>query len=168
LAARGIADRRVLAAMGRVPRERFVDPKLAALAYEDRPLPIGEGQTISQPYIVAVMSEAAAIRPGDRVLEVGTGSGYGAAVLAALGAEVFTIERNGALAGMARRHLADADYGAVTVVTGDGSLGLPPFASFDAIIVTAGGPEVPPALLEQLRIGGRLIMPVGRDPEAQQ
>jgi len=159
--ARGITDPLVLDAMRTVPRERFVPASLAAFAYDDGPLPIGEGQTISQPYIVAVMTQAARIKPGERVLEIGTGSGYGAAVLSRVAAEVYTIERIGALAETARRRLSELGYANVHVLEGDGSLGWAEHAPYDAILVTAGAPRVPKTLLSQLVIGGRLIMPVG-------
>jgi protein-L-isoaspartate(D-aspartate) O-methyltransferase len=161
LVARGIRDERVLAAFRKVPREAFVPPDLADFAYEDNPLPIGEGQTISQPYIVAVMTQAAGLKPGARVLEIGTGSGYGAAVLSRIAAEVYTVERVGALAEEARGRLARLGYANVHVREGDGSLGWVEHAPYDGIVVTAGGPRVPPALLSQLAVGGRLIMPVG-------
>ncbi|MBI1846524.1 MAG: protein-L-isoaspartate(D-aspartate) O-methyltransferase [Candidatus Rokubacteria bacterium] len=161
LAARGVRDPLVLAAMGKVPREQFVSARQAARAYEDGPLPIGEGQTISQPYIVALMTEALALARADRVLEIGTGSGYSAAVLAEIAAEVYTVERLAWLADRARQHLADLGYANVHVVTGDGTLGWPDHAPYDAIVAAAGGPRVPPALLEQLAIGGRLVIPVG-------
>jgi protein-L-isoaspartate(D-aspartate) O-methyltransferase len=161
LAGRGIRDAAVLQAMRSVPRERFVGTHQAPLAYADGPLPIAEGQTISQPFIVAAMLEAAAIGPGDRVLEVGTGSGYAAAVLGRLAARVTTIERHGALADAARERLAALGCGNVEVVQGDGSLGWPAAAPYDAILVAAAGPEVPAALKAQLAIGGRLVMPVG-------
>jgi protein-L-isoaspartate(D-aspartate) O-methyltransferase len=167
IAERGIRDPAVLAAMRRVPREAFVAPDRAERAYEDRPLPIGAGQTISQPYIVAVMTEALGLRPGDRVLEIGTGSGYAAAVLAVIAAEVYTIERIESLAASARRRLHDLGYANVHVRHGDGSLGWPEHAPYDAIVVTAGGPDVPPSLLRQLAIGGRLVMPVGPTPRSQ-
>ncbi|MEQ4575858.1 MAG: protein-L-isoaspartate(D-aspartate) O-methyltransferase [Gammaproteobacteria bacterium] len=160
LAARDIDDARVLEAMGAVPRERFVDSGMEALAYEDRPLPIGEGQTISQPYIVALMAQAAAIAPGGRVLEVGTGSGYAAAVLGRLAARVDTVERHAALAAQARERLRAIGQDNVHVHVGDGSEGWPSRAPFDAIVVAAGAPEPPPALREQLAIGGRLVIPV--------
>ena len=159
--ARGITDPLVLAALRAVPRERFVPPALARFAYEDRPLPIEAGQTISQPFIVAVMAQAAGLEPGARVLEIGTGSGYGAAVLSRLAAEVYTVERVGALAEAARDRLAALGYANVHVREGDGSLGWSEHAPYDAIVVTAGGPRVPEALLSQLASGGRLIMPVG-------
>ena len=157
IARRGVRDERVLEAMREIPRHEFVAPSAADSAYSDFPLHIPERQTISQPYIVAVMTEAARIRPGDRVLEVGTGSGYAAAVLSVLAARVYTIERIPALAETATAHLAN--YPNVTVITGDGTLGLPDEAPFDAILVTAAGPEIPPPLREQLAIGGRLVLP---------
>ncbi len=158
---RGVHDPAVLAAMGKVPRERFVGSSLTHAAYEDRPLPIGEGQTISQPYIVALMTEALRLTSRDRVLEIGTGSGYAAAVLAEIAAQVYTIERLGSLAASARRRLSDLGYETVHVRCADGTLGWPEHAPYDAIVVTAGGPEIPKALLDQLAIGGRLVMPVG-------
>jgi protein-L-isoaspartate(D-aspartate) O-methyltransferase len=167
IAGRGIRDPAVLAAMRRIPREAFVAPGQADRAYEDRPLPIGAGQTISQPYIVAVMTEALGLRPGDRVLEIGTGSGYAAAVLAVIAAEVYTIERIESLAASAGRRLHDLGYANVHVRHGDGSLGWPEHAPYDAIVVTAGGPDVPPSLLRQLAVGGRLVMPVGPTPRSQ-
>lgn len=165
--ARGVRDPRVLEAMARVPREHFVPADLRHRACDDTPLPIGHGQTISQPYIVAYMAEALALQPGDRVLEVGTGSGYAAAVLAEIAAEVFTIERHGALAARARRDLEALGYERVAVREGDGSLGWPEAAPFDAILVSAGGPTVPESLKRQLAIGGRLVIPVGRNPFSQ-
>jgi protein-L-isoaspartate(D-aspartate) O-methyltransferase len=157
--ARGVRDPRVLAALRHVRREQFVpDP---TLAYEDRPVPIGDGQTISQPYIVALMAEALELGSGDRVLEVGTGSGYGAAVLAELAAEVLTVERNPRLAAAAEARLKRLGYENVRVLIGDGSLGWPAHAPYDAIIVTAAGPEIPPSLRGQLEVGARLVMPVG-------
>jgi protein-L-isoaspartate(D-aspartate) O-methyltransferase len=161
LAGRGVRDAAVLAAMRTVPRECFVPKHLAHRAYEDEPLPIGEGQTISQPYIVAGMTEALRLTPRDRVLEIGTGSGYAAAVLALIVAEVYTVERLQRLAESARQRLTDLGYGNVHVRHGDGSLGWPEHAPYDAIVVTASGPDVPPSLLQQLAIGGRLVMPVG-------
>lgn len=161
IAARGVRDPWVLHAMRTVPREGFVPMSMRESAYDDEPLPIGEGQTISQPYVVAVMTEAVQPKPGNRVLEIGTGSGYAAAVLATIVAEVYTVERLVRLADSARRHLADLGYRNVHVLHGDGSLGWPEHAPFDAVIVTAGGPRVPEALLDQLAVGGRLIMPVG-------
>jgi protein-L-isoaspartate(D-aspartate) O-methyltransferase len=161
LAERGISDERVLAAMGRVPREAFVPPDLAEQAYVDGPLPIGEGQTISQPYVVALMVEAARVGRGAHVLEIGTGSGYGAAVLAELADSVHTIERVASLAAAAAARLAVLGYTRVQVHVGDGTLGWPPDAPYDAIVVTAGGPSVPLPLVSELAIGGTLVIPVG-------
>jgi protein-L-isoaspartate(D-aspartate) O-methyltransferase len=161
LTRRGIADHQVLRAMAEVPREGFLPPELEEFAYEDTPLPIEEGQTISQPYVVAMMAEAAGIGPADRVLEVGTGSGYAAAVISRLAGEVFTIERHGSLAELAAARLREGGYDNVSVRHGDGTLGWPEAAPFDAILVAAGGPEVPRALLEQLAPHGRIVMPVG-------
>jgi protein-L-isoaspartate(D-aspartate) O-methyltransferase len=162
LRARGIRDRRVLEAMERVPRHEFVPIDQVPAAYEDRALPIGQWETISQPYIVALMSEAAAVRPGDRVLEIGTGSGYQAAVLGVLGAQVYTIERNSSLAEKARRSLARTGYGGtVEVITGDGTDGYAAAAPYHVILVTAGAPRVPEALVQQLADGGRLVIPIG-------
>ncbi|MFO8175933.1 MAG: protein-L-isoaspartate(D-aspartate) O-methyltransferase [Longimicrobiales bacterium] len=168
LAARGIRDRRLLEAMGEVPREEFVPPELVEFAYEDSPLPIDESQTISQPFIVARMIEALDLQPGDRVLEVGAGSGYAAAVLGRMAAEVFTIERHRSLADSARERCRRLGYENVHVRHGDGSLGWPEEAPFDAIVVAAGGPEVPDPLREQLAPGGRLVIPVGPTPRLQQ
>jgi len=161
LAARDIHDHDVLDAMEKVPRERFVASGMEEFAYDDSPLPIGEWQTISQPYIVALMAQAAQLQPGARVLEVGTGSGYAAAVLAELAAEVFTIERHASLAEQARKRLEALGYRQVHVHIGDGSQGWQEHAPFDAILVAAGSPDVPPALKQQLAIGGRLVIPVG-------
>ncbi len=158
---RGIEDERVLAAMGRVPRELFVASDDRDSAYEDTPLSIGHGQTISQPYMVALICEVAAVREGDRVLDIGTGSGYQAAVLAELGADVHTVERIPELADHARASLRQAGYERVDVRVGDGSLGIPEAAPFDAITVAAAAPEFPNALYEQLRTRGRLVVPVG-------
>ena len=151
---------RVLEAMRRVPRHEFVPPALRAFAYSDQPLPIGEGQTISQPYIVGLMSELASIQDGERVLEVGTGSGYQAAVLSELGAEVYSIEILEPLAAAASETLQRLGY-AVQVRAGDGYAGWPEAAPFDAIVVTAAAPRVPEPLLEQLAQGGRLVIPLG-------
>jgi protein-L-isoaspartate(D-aspartate) O-methyltransferase len=167
LAARGIIDDRVLAAVASVHRERFVPAELAEFAYEDRPLPIGSGQTISQPYIVALMAQAAEITPSDKVLEVGTGSGYGAAVLGQLALEVWTIERHARLAKAANLLLNAEGVDNVHVTFGDGTLGLPKEAPFDAIVVTASGPGVPAALRDQLAEGGRLILPTGARKRGQ-
>lgn len=161
LVERGIGDLRVLMAMAAVPRERFLEPSQAAFAYDDGPLPIGDGQTISQPYVVARVVEALALAPADRVLEIGTGSGYAAAVLAEIAAEVYTVERIAALANRARCRLADLGYARVRVLASDGTLGWPEHAPYDAIVATAGGLTVPSPLLDQLAIGGRLLMPVG-------
>jgi protein-L-isoaspartate(D-aspartate) O-methyltransferase len=161
LEARGIADRRVLDAMSRVRRDAFVDERDRRRAYLDMPLRIGFGQTISQPYMVALICQTADVHEGDRVLDIGTGSGYQAAVLAELGAEVHTVERIPELAERARRNLEGAGYESVDVHVGDGSLGLADLAPFDAIVVAAAAPEMPSALYEQLVSGGRLIVPVG-------
>jgi protein-L-isoaspartate(D-aspartate) O-methyltransferase len=161
LRARDISDERVLEAMERVPRELFVPENDRDHAYADAALPIGHGQTISQPYMVARIAEALALRPGERVLDVGTGSGYQAAVLAELGAEVVTIERIPELAERARASLAAAGYPQVDVRVGDGTLGVPELAPFDAIAVAAAAPAFPETLYEQLRPRGRLVVPVG-------
>jgi protein-L-isoaspartate(D-aspartate) O-methyltransferase len=161
IAARGIDDRHVLEAMRAVPRERFVPEPLAEFAYEDTPLPIEAGQTISQPYIVAHMIEAAQIRPGSRVLEIGAGSGYAAAVMSRIADRVYAIERHAQLADLARRRMTDLGYENVEILTGDGTKGWPEKAPFDAILIAAGGPSVPEPLRKQLTIGGRLVMPVG-------
>lgn len=161
IAGRGIKDRHVLDAMRRVPREAFVGEGMAEFAYEDSPLPIAEGQTISQPYIVALMIEAAKLRPGDTVLDVGTGSGYAAAVLSRIAGRVYTIERHRKLSEIARKRFVTLHYDNIDVRRGDGTLGWPEAAPFDAILVAAGGPEVPEALRRQLKIGGRLIIPIG-------
>jgi protein-L-isoaspartate(D-aspartate) O-methyltransferase len=161
LRARDISDERVLDAMERVPRELFVPEHERDHAYADAALPIGHGQTISQPYMVARIAEALALRPGERVLDVGTGSGYQAAVLAELGAEVVTIERIPELAERARASLAAAGYPRVDVRVGDGTLGVPELAPFDAIAVAAAAPAFPETLYEQLRPRGRLVVPVG-------
>jgi protein-L-isoaspartate(D-aspartate) O-methyltransferase len=158
---RGIEDERVLTAMARVPRERFVDPTNRKRAYRDTPLAIGFGQTISQPYMVALIAQAASVGPGRKVLDVGTGSGYAAAVLAELGATVHTIERIPELATKARERLRATGYDRVTVHVGDGSLGVAAEAPFDAITVAAGAPELPATLYDQLVPGGRLVVPVG-------
>lgn len=161
IAARGISDVRLLDAMRTVPRELFVPDHLAGSAYDDRALPIEEGQTISQPYIVALMIDAARIGSADRVLEVGAGSGYAAAVLGQVAGEVFTIERFPALAALAQARLELLGADNVTVITGDGTEGLPSQAPFDAILAAASGAKVPEPLRRQLGIGGRLVMPIG-------
>ena len=161
LAGRGIDDPRVLEAMRRVPRHRFVPEAAAALAYSDSPLPIGHDQTISQPYIVALMTQLARPEPGDRALEVGTGSGYQAAVLAELVADVHTIEIVAPLAGQAARLLEELGYDNVAVRAGDGYAGWPEQAPFDVILVTAAPERIPAPLIEQLAPGGRLVIPVG-------
>ncbi len=165
LRARGIRDARLLAAMGRVPREEFLDLDDKRYAYDDKPILIGWGQTISQPYMVALMIQAAGVQEGHRVLDIGTGSGYGAAVLRELGASVHTIERLPALAEKARERLEGAGYGAVHVHDGDGCFGLEEFAPYDVIIAAAASPEPPPPLYDQLVPGGRLVLPVGTQQE---
>jgi protein-L-isoaspartate(D-aspartate) O-methyltransferase len=167
LKGRDITDSRVLSAMAKVPRHRFVPERFASLAYGDYPLPIGSGQTISQPYIVALMSQWAELNPGDKVLEVGTGSGYQAAVLAELTEEVFSIELLPELAQTATARLADLGYRQVQIRCGDGYQGWPEKAPFAAILVTAAAPQVPPALAAQLQEGGRLIIPLGLPGGAQ-
>jgi len=167
LQGRDITDPRVLAAMGRVPRHHFVPENLARQAYNDHPRPIGFGQTISQPYIVALMTQWAEVKQGDKVLEVGTGSGYQAAVLAELTDRVFTIELLPELAGTAKARLRDLGYDRVQVRCGDGYKGWPEEAPFDAILVTATAPEVPAALKQQLQEGGRLVIPVGTPGKVQ-
>lgn len=157
----GIRDPRVLGAMGRVPRHRFVPPAAVPAAYDDTPLPIGFGQTISQPYIVAFMTQAARVAPGDAVLEIGTGSGYQAAVLAELAGAVYSVEIVPRLAARARATLAALGYANVHLRAGDGYRGWPEHAPYDAIVVTAAPDHVPPALLAQLAPGGRLVIPVG-------
>jgi protein-L-isoaspartate(D-aspartate) O-methyltransferase len=167
IARRGINDRYVLEAMRKVPREAFVAPALEEFAYADTALPIEESQTISQPYVVALMIEAAAVRPDDRVLEVGAGSGYAVAVVGQIAAAVYAIERHPALVDAARARFAHLGYHNITIRVGDGTLGWPDAAPFDAILVSAGGPEVPPALKGQLAIGGRLVIPVGGEERSQ-
>jgi protein-L-isoaspartate(D-aspartate) O-methyltransferase len=163
---RGVRDPRVLEVMATTPREAFVPGVPASLAYDDRALPIDAGQTISQPYMVARMTELLGVKPGDRMLEIGTGSGYQAAVLARLGARVTTIERHPDLAETARKRLAALGFDGVDVRVGDGSRGDAEGAPWDGIVVTAAAPSIPPALREQLAIGGRLVIPVG--PRYQQ
>jgi protein-L-isoaspartate(D-aspartate) O-methyltransferase len=167
IASSGITDARVLDAFRAVPREAFVRDELAELAYEDIPLPIGHGQTISQPYIVALTIQALGLTGEERVLEVGTGSGYSAAILSLLVREVYSMERIAALADAAKARLARLGFANVHVTTGDGSLGCPEHAPYDAIAVAASGPGAPPALIEQLSVGGRLVMPVGPDEPGQ-
>jgi len=161
VAARGVSDPAVLDAMRRVPRELFVDPEFAHAAYTDSPLPIAQGQTISQPFIVALMLEASGVGRASRLLEVGTGSGYAAAVAALIAGEVFTVERHPELAEEAAARFAAMGLRNVHVRCGDGTLGWPETAPFDVILVAAGGPEVPASLREQLAVGGRLVIPVG-------
>ena len=165
---RGVKDPRVIEAMRNVPRELFVPPALRSAAYEDRPLPIGAGQTISQPYIVAFMAEAMQLKGAEKVLEVGAGSGYAAAVLSRLCARVFTIERVAELARMAKENLAAAGIANVEVRRDDGSRGWPEEAPFDAILVSAGAEEIPKALLDQLAVGGRLVVPIAQDGNEQE
>jgi len=158
---RGIHDERVLQAMADVPREAFLDPDVRASAYRDAALPIAKGQTMSQPFVVARMTELLRVMPGDRILEIGTGSGYQAAILARLGARVHSIERHPGLAETARERLAAQGFVGVEITVGDGSLGAPDGAPWDGIIVTAAAPVVPPSLPRQLAIGARLVIPVG-------
>ena len=158
---RGVRDVRVLEAMRQVPRHLFVAPEYRYLAYSDGPLPIGSGQTISQPYIVALMSELLQLKGDEKVLEVGTGSGYQAAILGWLAREVWSVERQESLASQARERLALLGLDNVKVVVGDGSRGLPEHAPYDAVVVTAGSPSIPQPLTEQLAEGGRLVIPVG-------
>jgi protein-L-isoaspartate(D-aspartate) O-methyltransferase len=167
LAERGIREVRVLDAMSRVPRHGFVPETLRQEAYKDHPLPIGEGQTISQPYIVAAMLEHLALQATDRVLEVGTGSGYVTALLSLLGAEVYSVERHAQLAALAESTLHRLGYRSMKIRVGDGSQGWPEYAPFDAILVSAATSEMPPALFAQLREGGRLVAPVG-PPSSQE
>ena len=161
LAERGIREARVLDAMSRVPRHEFVPETLRQEAYEDHPLPIGEGQTISQPYIVAAMLEHLALQTIDRVLEIGTGSGYVTALLSLLCAEVYSVERHAQLAALAESTLHRLGYRNMKIGVGDGSQGWPEYAPFDAILVSAATPEMPPALFAQLREGGRMVVPIG-------
>jgi protein-L-isoaspartate(D-aspartate) O-methyltransferase len=167
IAARGIRNPALLDVMRKVPREFFVPPHLAEFAYLDTPLPIECGQTISQPYIVALMIESLRPGPGDRALEIGAGSGYGAAVLAQLVSEVYTVEREEQLVELARKRFDKLGYTNIKVLNGDGTLGWPEHAPYDVIVVTAGGPQVPKPLLKQLAVGGRLVIPVGDTPRLQ-
>lgn len=164
---RGVSDESVLAAMETVPREKFVPEEMRDFAYRDSPLPIGRGQTISQPYIVARMMERLELEPDDRVLEIGTGLGYGAAILSRIADTVYTLERHSALAESAREKLEALGYDNIYVIVTDGSLGWPEGAPYDAIVGTAGAPQVPEPLKEQLAEGGRLVLPVGSVPEQQ-
>ena len=161
IAARGVTDPRVLEVMREIPRHEFVPLEMQPHAYEDHPVQIGQGQTISQPYMVAAMTQELGLREEDRVLEIGTGSGYQTAILARLAAEVITIERNESLAVCARARLLEQGYANITVVIGDGTLGCPEHAPYDAIMVTAGGPRVSDSLKEQLAMGGRMVCPIG-------
>jgi protein-L-isoaspartate(D-aspartate) O-methyltransferase len=165
---RGIANPKILNAFLAVPREAFVSPKQAHLAYGDHPLPIAAGQTISQPYVVALMIEAAAIGPGDKVLEVGAGSGYAAAVISRIAGKVIGIERHHELAEAARERVRRLGYGNVTIVEGDGTRGWPGDAPYDAILAAASGSHVPQPLVDQLVPGGRIVMPVGERGWVQQ
>jgi protein-L-isoaspartate(D-aspartate) O-methyltransferase len=164
LIGRGIADPAVLAAMMLVPREEFVPPRLREYAYDDYPLPIEEGQTISQPYIVAYMTEALELSKEDSVLEIGTGSGYAAAVLSRIASTVYSVERFGNLARTAVERFQKLGYSNIHVLEGDGTLGWPEYAPYNAIVVTAGAPEIPKPLLAQLAMEGRLVIPVGPNP----
>jgi protein-L-isoaspartate(D-aspartate) O-methyltransferase len=161
LKARGISDEGVLAAFSRVPREEFIAFELREHAYDDRPLTIGCSQTISQPYIVASMLQAAELRPEDRVLEIGTGSGYQTSLLAEMVSSVISIERHADLAQVARERLSRLSYGNVEIVIGDGTLGYAPKAPYDAILVSAAAPQIPQLLTQQLANGGRMVLPVG-------
>jgi protein-L-isoaspartate(D-aspartate) O-methyltransferase len=165
---RDIDDPTVLEAMARVPREEFVPENLRDMAYADAPLPIGSEQTISQPYIVALMIEALELSPGDRALEIGTGSGYAAAVLAQVADEVYTVERHEELVKEAARRFRRLGYDNIHVRHANGTLGWPEHAPYDAIVVTAGGPRVPDPLCEQLAVGGRLVIPVGQTLYSQE
>ncbi len=167
LRARGIGSPLVLEAMGRVPRERFIPERMKDCAYDDGPLPIGAGQTISQPYIVALMTEALDLEGGERVLDIGTGSGYAAAVLSCIASEVFSIERVQELADRAARTLAAEGFDNVRVRCGDGTIGWPEHQPFDGIIVAAGAPAVPDSLKHQLAVGGHLVIPVGSEHSVQ-
>jgi protein-L-isoaspartate(D-aspartate) O-methyltransferase len=167
LRARGIRDERLLSAMSEIPRHEFVEPQYRSQAYEDHPLPIDAGQTVSQPYIVGLMLELLRLEPSSKVLEIGTGSGYQTAILAKLAAHVYTVERHAELAREAEKNLSRLGLANVTVVVGDGAQGLPEFAPFDAIVVSAAAGEIPGPLFTQLREGGRMIIPIG-PPEVQE
>jgi protein-L-isoaspartate(D-aspartate) O-methyltransferase len=161
LKGRDITDSKVLGAMGKVPRHRFVSKKNRPFAYNDHPLPIAEGQTISQPYVVALMTQSLGLKPGDKVLEIGTGSGYQASILAEITSEVYSIEIRKGLVERSKKVLVELGYENIKVKHGDGYFGWEEHAPFDAIIVTAAANHIPPPLIEQLRVGGRLIIPVG-------
>jgi protein-L-isoaspartate(D-aspartate) O-methyltransferase len=161
LVSRGVRDPHVLRAMRMVPREDFVSEALREFAYEDRPLPIEAGQTISQPYIVALMIEQARINPGDTVLEIGAGSGYAAAIMSRIAGKIYSIERHDELARLARQRTAALGYDNIEIHVGDGAQGWPEVAPFDAILIAAGAPSIPEPLYRQLKLGGRLVMPVG-------
>jgi protein-L-isoaspartate(D-aspartate) O-methyltransferase len=167
LQSRGITETAVLHAMSIVPREQFIPETYSAQAYIDGPLPIGEKQTISQPYIVAYMIELLALNPGSIVLEIGTGSGYAAAILSQIAAQVITIERHEKLAWSAQERLTTLGYTNVIIMQGDGTLGCEEFAPYDGIVVAAGGPRIPISLKEQLKLGGKLVMPIGSDKRKQ-
>jgi len=167
IGARGVRDKKVLDAMQRTPRERFTPARLKKRAYEDTPLPIGAGQTISQPYMVAMMIEALRLEGGEKLLEIGAGSGYAAAVLAQIAGSVFALERIGSLARTAAAHLKETGHDNVFVRHDDGTLGWSEQAPFDAILVSAGAPDIPEALLRQLGVGGRMVIPVGASKQAQ-
>jgi protein-L-isoaspartate(D-aspartate) O-methyltransferase len=167
IAARGIKDPRILAAMQQIPRHIFIPPPYDRSAYDDNPLPIGNGQTISQPYIVALMTELLDPKPGDRILEIGAGSGYQAAILSMLAAQVITIERIPTVADLARLNLEILGISNATVIVGDGTLGHPADSPYNGIIITAATPQIPEPLLDQLHDGGQLVAPVG-DREIQE
>lgn len=160
---KGITDKKVLAAISKIPRHLFMDSSFVDFAYQDKPFPIGADQTISQPFTVAFQTELLKVKPGDKILEIGTGSGYQAAVLIELKAQVYSIERQKELYARVKKFLPSVGYVPKKLIYGDGYLGLPEEAPFDGIIVTAGAPEVPKALLSQLKVGGRLVIPVGDD-----
>jgi protein-L-isoaspartate(D-aspartate) O-methyltransferase len=160
---KGITDKKVLEAISKIPRHLFMDSSFVDFAYQDKPFPIGADQTISQPFTVAFQTELLKVKPGDKILEIGTGSGYQAAVLIELKAQVYSIERQKELYTRVKKFLPSVGYVPKKLIYGDGYLGLPEEAPFDGIIVTAGAPEVPKALLSQLKVGGRLVIPVGDD-----